>query len=69
MEKKKRKKRFKSYQEYQTDSASKDPSRVEHYPPPKYVIQPAPGDTGFALLKSAFDRTEKVLEPGLWVSK
>ena len=28
---------------------------TESYPPPKYVIEPAPGDKGFALVKSALD--------------
>jgi|694.fasta_scaffold47411_9 hypothetical protein len=55
-------KKFKSFDEYHR-------SLTDSYPPPKYVIAPQPGDKGFALVKSALDKTEKILEPGLWSEK
>lgn len=42
------------------EAASSD---TESYDPPKYLVQPAPGDTGFYMFKKAFDNQKKYFEP------
>lgn len=59
---KEKKKKFKNYQEFEK-------GLTDSYPPPEYVIEPQPGDKGFAIVKDALDKTEKILEPGIWSSK
>jgi hypothetical protein len=44
----------------------RDKSKTDSYPPPKYVIEPAPGDKGFALISSYMKKMKKILEPGIW---
>jgi hypothetical protein len=38
-------------------------SETEEYKAPKYLVQPAPGDTGFYMFKKAFDNQKKFFEP------
>jgi hypothetical protein len=59
---KKTKQKFKSYTEFEEDQTAS-------YPPPEYVVEPQPGDKGFALVKKALNKTVKILEPGIWSSK
>lgn len=55
----KRKKKFKSFQEFS------ERGETSSYPPPKYVVEPAKDDKGFAIVKSAFDKTEKIFQPSI----
>jgi hypothetical protein len=59
---KKKNKKFKTYSEFSK-------GLTDTYPPPEYVVEPAPGDKGFALVKKAFNKMEKILEPGIWTTK
>jgi hypothetical protein len=36
---------------------------TDSYPPPEYLVKPAPGDTGFYMFKKAFDNQKKFFEP------
>jgi hypothetical protein len=38
-------------------------SETEDYKAPKYLVQPAPGDTGFYMFKKAFDNQKSFFEP------
>jgi hypothetical protein len=38
-------------------------SETEEYKAPKYLVQPAPGDTGFYMFKKAFDNQKSFFEP------
>jgi len=60
------KKKMHSYQEFQQSAAKSDPSRTESYESPKYVIQPAKGDKGFALLRGLLNKVKKIIDPGVW---
>ena len=64
-----KKKKFKTYQEFEEDFAKRDKSRIESYVPPEYVIQPAKDDKGFAMLKAEFDDMETIMEPKIRSSK
>lgn len=48
-------KQFESQQIAEADTNS--------YEPPKYVVKPAPGDKGFAMLKTAFDNQKSYFQP------
>jgi hypothetical protein len=48
----------KSFEEF--DSASTD-----NWDPPKYLVQPAKGDKGFAITKSYFHNMTKHFKPGI----
>lgn len=61
-------KKVKTFQEKQEEISKKDKSKTDSYPPPKYVIQPAKGDKGFALLSGYMKNLKKILEPGIWSS-
>lgn len=39
---------------------------IENYEAPEYVVQPAPGDKGFAMFKNAFDKKKKRFETGFF---
>lgn len=57
----KKKSKFKSYDEFEkSNSASTD-----RYEPPKYVVQPAKDDKGFAMFKAAFDSKKRKYTPGI----
>ena len=36
---------------------------TDGYDPPKYLVQPAPDDTGFYMFKKAFDNQKKYFQP------
>lgn len=55
----KKTKKFKTYSEFSKGT-------TDSYPPPEYVVEPQPGDKGFALVKKALNKTVKILEPGIW---
>ena len=57
---------LKTFEENQNEKRSKDRSSVDAYEPPKYVIKPAKGDKGFALLKHMLSKVKKIIEPGIW---
>lgn len=38
---------------------------TSNYEPPKYVIQPAKGDKGFAMLKSHFNKGKTYFKPAI----
>ncbi len=38
-------------------------SETEDYKAPKYLVQPAPGDTGFYMFKKAFDNQKSFFKP------
>ena len=59
-------KKIQSFEEHQSKVAEEDKSKTDSYEPPKYVIKPAKGDKGFALLRSLLDKVKKVIEPGIW---
>lgn len=42
-----------------------DAADTSNFPPPKYLVQPAPGDKGFALTKSAFHDMTTTFKPGI----
>lgn len=56
-------KRVHSFKDYEE---SQDKSQTDSYAPPKYLVQPAKGDKGFALLKGFFKKVKKVMSPGIW---
>jgi hypothetical protein len=40
-----------------------------NYEPPKYLVQPATGDTGFALVSQAFRKQKAYFEPKIKTQK
>ena len=64
-EAKTKKKRVKTYAEHELENGEKDPSRTEFFKPPKYVVQPAKGDKGFAIVKKSFNRMRPVFSTGV----
>lgn len=38
-------------------------AETEEYKAPKYLVQPAPGDTGFYMFKKAFDNQKSFFKP------
>ncbi len=42
-----------------------DKADTDNWPPPKYLVQPAKGDKGFALTKSQFRNLTKHFKPGM----
>ena len=50
----KRTKNLPKFEDYEKGS-------TESYAPPKYLVQPAPNDTGFYMFKKAFDNQKKFL--------
>lgn len=38
---------------------------TDSYPPPEYLVEPAKNDTGFFLVKSAFDKRKLRYSPGI----
>lgn len=52
VEKKKKKKKVKS-------------GEIENYDPPKYVVQPHEGETGFFLVKKEFEKMRNRFSPGI----
>jgi hypothetical protein len=42
-----------------------DKANTDNWPPPKYLVQPAKGDKGFALAKSYFHRMTTHFKPGI----
>jgi hypothetical protein len=61
-------KKLKNFQELLEASENTDRSKTDSYEPPKYVVQPAKGDKGFALLSSYMKKLKKIIEPGIWSS-
>lgn len=59
-------KRIETFNENMKKKRSTDRSSVDAYEPPKYVVQPAKGDKGFALIKSMLGKVKKIIEPGIW---
>ena len=57
--KKETKPKFKTYDEF-VDKAS-----IDAFEPPEYVVQPAAGDTGFALVKAHFNKMMPMFTPGI----
>jgi hypothetical protein len=55
MSKKKHTQNFKEFSAADTDN----------WPAPKYLVQPAKGDKGFAITKSQFNNMTKHFEPGI----
>jgi hypothetical protein len=55
---KKKKTKFKSFKDFSN-------GETESYAPPEYVVQPADGDKGFALVKSAFKKLKKIYQPNI----
>jgi hypothetical protein len=39
---------------------------IENFESPEYVVQPAPGDKGFAMFKNAFSKMKKRYETGFF---
>jgi hypothetical protein len=60
---KKGKRKFKKFDKYH-----KDRSKTSSYPPPKHVIEPAPNDKGYFLVKSEFDKMTKKFDVGFFSS-
>lgn len=42
-----------------------DKANTDNWPPPKYLVQPAKGDKGFALTKSYFHNMTNHFKPGI----
>lgn len=42
-----------------------DKANTDNWPPPKYLVKPAPGDKGFALAKSQYRNLTKYFKPGM----
>lgn len=42
------------------------PGETDSYDPPKYLVQPAKGDTGFFLVKAAFEKRKKRFDTGIF---
>jgi hypothetical protein len=42
-----------------------DKANTDNWPPPKYLVQPAKGDKGFALAKSYFHNMTNHFKPGI----
>lgn len=40
-------------------------ANTDNWPPPKYLVQPAKGDKGFAIAKSQFNNMTKHFSPGI----
>jgi hypothetical protein len=59
-------KNIETFEQNQSKKKSNDRSSVDAYEPPKYAIEPAKGDKGFAFIKSMLGRVKKILEPGIW---
>jgi len=62
-----KRRKLETFAEFERKKASGDKSRVEHYKAPKYVVQPAKGDKGFALLKGMLKNIKQTIRPGLFV--
>jgi uncharacterized membrane protein YdbT with pleckstrin-like domain len=45
------------------DADDPDKGSTESYEPPKYLVDPAPGDKGFFMFKKAFDNQKKYFQP------
>jgi hypothetical protein len=64
---------LKLFEEFQQELIEKkeekeqvEESSTDSYPAPEYVVQPAPGDKGFAMFKHAFDNKKKRFETGFF---
>lgn len=43
----------------------KNDGNIENYEPPKYVVQPHKGETGFFLVKKEFEKMKNRFSPGI----
>ena len=59
-------KKLETFEENSSKRRSTDRSSVDAYEPPKYVVKPAKGDKGFALIKAMLGKVKKIIEPGIW---
>ena len=58
-------KQFEDFLLEKKKSKSTKDADIDNFEPPKYVVQPAEGDTGFYLVKKEFDKMKRQFTPGV----